>query len=163
MVTSKAYLDNLALKYRARCIKALSMRIAKVEEALSLEAVAMMLMLTTDEVWPQSFWSNVSFSLELTNDPLVLYGKCGDDEVSRGCYAKNCETEGWTPRHRLGGHYITAHRMVCLMSVCSLIPASLNLGNRNDLQCTLLAQEQGRPRRYPAAGDILTSGFPTFS
>lgn len=39
----------------------------------------------------------------------------------------------------------------------------LNYLSRNDLQCTLLAQERGQPRRYPAAGDILTSGFPTFS
>lgn len=50
MVTSKQYLDKLALKYRARCIKALSSKIASMETALSTEAIAMMLMLTTDEV-----------------------------------------------------------------------------------------------------------------
>jgi hypothetical protein len=50
VVMSKQYLDKLALKYRARCIKALSNKIASLETALSTEAIAMMLMLTTDEV-----------------------------------------------------------------------------------------------------------------
>jgi hypothetical protein len=50
VVTSKQYLDKPALKYRARCIKALSGKIASLEMALSTEAIAMMLMLTTEEV-----------------------------------------------------------------------------------------------------------------
>ncbi|KAF8856026.1 hypothetical protein BDZ45DRAFT_745886 [Acephala macrosclerotiorum] len=123
VVTSKAYLDKLALKYRARCIKALSMKIAKVEEALSLEAVAMMLMLTTDEF-----------------------------------YMGSAETMRY--------HVDAMQRVVKLKGGLQGTPLEgviLRLIEWNDLQCTLLAQEHGRPRRYPAAGDILTSGFPTFS
>ncbi|KAH6678728.1 hypothetical protein B0J14DRAFT_330760 [Halenospora varia] len=50
-VTSKQYLEKLALKYRARCIKALSSKIASTNTALSTESIAMMLMLTTDEFY----------------------------------------------------------------------------------------------------------------
>ncbi|PMD42718.1 hypothetical protein L207DRAFT_510943 [Hyaloscypha variabilis F] len=38
----------------------------------------------------------------------------------------------------------------------------LQLIDWNNLQCNLLAQNHGKPRRYPAV-DMLTSGFPTFS
>jgi hypothetical protein len=55
-MTSKQYLDKLALKYRARCIKALSSKIASMDTALSAEAIAMM-SLTTDEV-PSIFQSS---------------------------------------------------------------------------------------------------------
>jgi hypothetical protein len=65
VVTSKQYLDKLALKYRARCIKALSSKIASLETALSTEAIAMMLMLTTDEVLRSGF---LVFLLDLKED-----------------------------------------------------------------------------------------------
>jgi hypothetical protein len=55
VVTSKQYLDRLSLKYRERCIKALSSKIASLETALSTETIVMMLMLTTDEVRLKSF------------------------------------------------------------------------------------------------------------
>ncbi|KAE8449441.1 hypothetical protein EG329_008049 [Mollisiaceae sp. DMI_Dod_QoI] len=51
VVTSKQYLDKLALRYRARSIQALSSKIASMTTALSTEAIVMMLMLTTDEFY----------------------------------------------------------------------------------------------------------------
>ncbi|CZR56093.1 uncharacterized protein PAC_05981 [Phialocephala subalpina] len=123
VVTSKAYLDKLALKYRARCIKALSMKIANVGEALSLEAVAMMLMLAADEFY-------------MGSAEAMMY------------------------------HVAAMQRVVKLkggLQHTALEGIVLRLIEWNDLQCTLLAQEHGQPRRYPAAGDILTYGFPTFS
>ncbi|KUJ23874.1 uncharacterized protein LY89DRAFT_679159 [Mollisia scopiformis] len=122
VVTSKQYLGKLALKYRARCIEALSTKIASMSTALSIEAIAMMLMLTTDEFYMGSATS-MRYHVNAMQRVVKLKGGLQDTAL-----------EG----------------------------IILRLIEWNDLQCTLLARNEGQPRRYPAV-DILTSGFPVFS
>ncbi|KAE9369289.1 hypothetical protein N431DRAFT_493119 [Stipitochalara longipes BDJ] len=122
VVTSKQYLDKLALRYRERCIKALSSKISSLETALSMEAIAMMLMLTTDEFYMGSA-ETMRYHVDAMRRVVKLKGGLQDTVLDR------------------------------------LI---LQLIDWNDLQCNLLAKNNGKPRRYPAV-DMLTSGFPTFS